>query len=593
MFNGVGPSKADGRNTEMLRDILDRTAERVGSELRNQPAVQAQVCSLIAKAYLDICIYDQAAKMDRIALVNERKLYGPKSAEAAASLYHLGMALLRQAKLPEAEKELREALSIRQHLFSPTHADVAASLDGLGSAYRDQWRLTEADPLIRRALQIRRQLFPGNNLAVAESLQSLCRLLEAERHWPEAEEAARECLDMCRHLPGREDLVAEALDDLAMAAGFNGKLDVQEKANKEAFAIKEQRLSEDHPYMVKSIANLGEIMRLRGNSIEAHAVLLGVISIQRKLLGEDYHDTLASMGSLGQLLASEGKWEEAENLHRAALTSWRKRLGDQNPQSLWEWGELCRALVAQRKYHEAEELLARVLTPEFVTNPACSRVLAHRLDLMGRQGRWREAAADATTLMQYHPTEYYWSYNVAALGVMTHDQPAYERLCQRIPAIFAGTSNPYIAQRIAEGCLLLPNSGADRRLVQQLATRAVTLGDTESGGCFQACKGLSEYREGRFSEACKWAEKALQKSKPFAQAEGCAVLAMAQWRLGLRDKARASLSQGNKLAPELSSTGTVDLGSEWLDWLIARILLDEATELVTEGSTPANNSRTQ
>ena len=153
--------------------------------------------------------------------------------------------------------------------------------------------------------------------------------------------------------------------------------------------------------MVKSIANLGEILRLRGNSIEAHAVLVGVISIQRKLLGEDYHDTLASMGALGQLLASEGKWEEAESVYRAALASWRKRLGDHNPQSLWEWGELCRSLVAQRKYHEAEGLLAEVLTPEFVTNTACSSLLARRVDLMGRQGRWKEATADVATLMRY------------------------------------------------------------------------------------------------------------------------------------------------------------------------------------------------
>jgi hypothetical protein len=79
----------------------------------------------------------------------------------------------------------------------------------------------------------------------------------------------------------------------------------------------------------------------------------------------------------------------------------------------------------------------------------------------------------------------------------------------------------------------------------------------------------------------------------FASAEASAVLAMAQWRLGMRDTARASLGQGNKLAAEILSTGAVDLGAGWLDWLIARILLDEATELVTDGSTSANNSRTQ
>jgi tetratricopeptide (TPR) repeat protein len=466
---------------------------------------------------------------------------------------------------------------------------VAASLDGLGRAYRDEWRLNEADTLIRRALEIRRQLFPGNNVVVADSLQSLCRLLEAERRWPEAEATAREFLDMCRNIPGREDLVAEALDDLAVAAGFNGKLDVQAKANKEAFAIKQNILPEDHPYMVKSIANLGEILRLQGNSIEAHAVLLGVISIQRKLLGESHYDTLASMGSLGQLLASEGKWEAAENVHREALRLWRKRLGDRHPHALWEWGEVCRALVEQRKFPDAEQLLAEILTPAFVKEPACVDILGRRLDLMARQGRWKEAAVDAATLAKYQPSDHYWSYCLASLLAMTRDRAAYEQLCHRIPVTFAETTNPYIAQRVAEACLLLPDSLADVGLVERLATKAVTLGN--GVGYFQPCKALSEYRAGHFSEAVSWAEKAQKNSDTLPRAKGCGVLAMAQWRLGLKDAARATLSQGNKLAPDISATQGVDLGGGWVDWVVARILLNEATELVTEPSTPANHSR--
>jgi tetratricopeptide (TPR) repeat protein len=382
--------------------------------------------------------------------------------------------------------------------------------------------------------------------------------------------------------------VAEALDDLATAAGFNGKLEVQAKANKEAFAIKQDILPGDHPYMVKSIANLGEILRLQGNSIEAHAVLLGVISIQRKLLGEDHYDTLASMGSLGQLLASEGKWEAAENVHRDALRLWRNRLGDQHPHALWEWEQLCSALVTQRKFKEAGQLLAEVLTPAFLKEPTCSSLLARRLDLMGRQGKWREAAADAATLMQYQPTDYYWSYNVAVLSVMTHDPPGYEQLCHKIPITFAETSNPYIAQRIAEGCLLLPNSGADLQLVDRLATRAVTLGNGD--GYFQPCKALSEYRQGGFPGAVEWAEKSQKSSEVFARAKGSAILAMAQWRLGLKDAARATFSQGNKLAPDISSTQGVDLGGGWVDWVVARILLTEATELIANESTPGAKS---
>src|SRR6185295_6332895 len=174
-----------------------------------------------------------------------------------------------------------------------------------------------------------------------------------------------------------------------------------------------------------------------------------------------------------------------------------------------------------------EQFLAEVLTPEFLKLPACCPLMARRFDVMGRQGRWGEALDVTATLMQHQPAEYYWTYAMSALLAKAHDRPAYEQLCKRIPAAYSETSNPYIAWRVALGCLLLPSSGADPRLVEQLATKAVTLGSRDSGiAYFQACKALSEYREGLFSQAVEWAEKARTNSEVFARAKGCAVLAM-------------------------------------------------------------------
>jgi hypothetical protein len=127
----------------------------------------------------------------------------------------------------------------------------------------------------------------------------------------------------------------------------------------------------------------------------------------------------------------------------------------------------------------------------------------------------------------------------------------------------------------------LPNSGADQQSIEQLATRAVTLGNGDGGnGYFRACKALSEYREGHFAEAVGWAEKALKSSDVFAPAQGSVALSMAQWQLGQKDEARGTLGRGNKLIPEISSGHVVDLGDGWLDWLAARILLDEAGQLI-------------
>src|SRR6266404_1546820 len=96
MLKGVGPSVALGQDTKMLRGILDQTAERVGSEMTNQPAVEAELRTLIGRLYQEIGDYDEAERMHRAALAIDRKVFGPESQETAAALNDLGVTLWKE-----------------------------------------------------------------------------------------------------------------------------------------------------------------------------------------------------------------------------------------------------------------------------------------------------------------------------------------------------------------------------------------------------------------------------------------------------------------------------------------------------------------
>jgi serine/threonine protein kinase/tetratricopeptide (TPR) repeat protein len=586
MLQGVGPSYARGRDTAMLQEILDQSARRVGNDLTNQPEVEAELRSRIGQLYREIGKYPESEQMQRAALAINQKLYGAGSAESAASFYDLGLVFWKEGKLADAEKAHREALTIRRQLFGTNNADTARSLNALASIYTDENRFTEAEPMIREALAIRHSLFKGDNLEVADSLNSLGLMLVGQGRFAETEVTVRELVAMRRQLSGNDIDLAVALKVLAQAEGFDGKLDEEEASYNEAFAIEHKLLPEDHPYVVKSIANLGEIMRVRGKLPEAHAVLKAAISIQSKLFGEDFPDTLSSLGSLAQILEAEGNWKEAEAVNRGALALWRHRAGDQSGFILWEVGELVRDLSAQKKFAEAEQLLNETLTPAVLALPSSGDLLARRSDLLARRGQWQQAAADAALVPKYLPNDHYRYHTLAGLLVITHNRPEYEKICQKILPMFADTSNPYIAERVADDCLLLPDSGVDLQVVDRLATRAATNGNDASAlGYFQACKALSEYRQGQFSEAIVWAEKSLKSDQSFARAKGFAVLAMSQWQLGQNDVARATLAEGNTLAPGISQTnGAVDLGDSWVAWLFARILLDEAGQLIQPGT---------
>ena len=98
MLNGVGPSVALGRDTKMLREILDKTAERVGKDLKDQPDVEADLRGIIGNVYAELGDYVKGAAMHGEALAIRRKLHGNEHPDVAQSLGDLGdMLMARQA----------------------------------------------------------------------------------------------------------------------------------------------------------------------------------------------------------------------------------------------------------------------------------------------------------------------------------------------------------------------------------------------------------------------------------------------------------------------------------------------------------------
>src|SRR6266852_3478382 len=103
MLKGLDPSLVKGRDTAILREILDKAAARVG-KLSNEPAVEGELRSVIGTAYERTGQYGQAEEMQRAALEICRKRFGRESLETAASLNDLGLALIANGRLLEAEK---------------------------------------------------------------------------------------------------------------------------------------------------------------------------------------------------------------------------------------------------------------------------------------------------------------------------------------------------------------------------------------------------------------------------------------------------------------------------------------------------------
>ncbi len=215
VLKGVGPAVARGRDTKVLREILDETAAGVTKDLTAQPEVEAELRGTLGSVYEDVGDYDKAESMDRAALALRRKS-SPESLKVADCLNNLANVFYRQGKLTNAEAMHREALGMRRKLLGSKHVKVADSLNNLAEVLQAQSKFREAEAIDRDALAMRRELLGDNSNDTAESLGNLAGVLSLEGKLEEGEAMQRESIEMTKRAVGNDHPdVAIALNDLA------------------------------------------------------------------------------------------------------------------------------------------------------------------------------------------------------------------------------------------------------------------------------------------------------------------------------------------------------------------------------------------
>jgi len=217
-----------GRDTTLMKEILDKAAEHIGKDLRGEPEVEAELRSTIGNVYEQLGLYEKAAAMHRAAvairrsLPIHRKLQGDGvHPDYGVALNNLAKNFVDQGNLPEAEDLFRQALETAKKTLPPKHPNVALALNNLAytlSLTNDPARLTEAADLFQQALDMQREVLGEDNQAVALSLNNLSSVLNDLGRLSEAEARQREALGKWRKMYGDEHpVVPKSLRALADA----------------------------------------------------------------------------------------------------------------------------------------------------------------------------------------------------------------------------------------------------------------------------------------------------------------------------------------------------------------------------------------
>jgi serine/threonine protein kinase len=350
MLQGVGPSAARGRDTTMLREVLDKTAERVGRELKGQPEVEAELRSTLGTTYFELGEWPRAEAAHREALRLRKAALGETNELVANSLYSLGNVLWRQSSFDEAESVQRAGLAIRRRLLGNQHPDVADSLAGLAGVLRDRGN-PEAEAAYREALAIRRALPGVNYEGLADVLNELVPVLNAEGKLAEAESKAREAVELGRNLGGNgHPSLATALLRLGNSFQWQSRLAEAEAMYREGLAMRRQVLGNVHPYIASALEMLAKVLEDEDRGAEAVALRRECVAIREKSMAGDWQLFIARY-RLAKALLAQGQRDEAEPL---LLTAYRGMKERENQM----------AAIAKNVPAEALEALVRLLRTE-------------------------------------------------------------------------------------------------------------------------------------------------------------------------------------------------------------------------------------
>jgi serine/threonine protein kinase len=479
----------------------------------------------------------------------------------------------------------------------------AELLTTIGLVYGETGQYFRAEDALRKALALQRNL-PGRELGVATSLRNLGHRLALLDRLTEARTVIEEALAINRRLLGEENIeVASCLSEVVNLLDDLGTRAETEEMARQALAIQRKILGPEHRDVALSLQSLAWALAEKGELVEAEDTMCKSLAMQRKLSGDRDPDVAWALVDLSWMLLQRGKLVEAEAAAREGETMYDALLGKDAPflsQVLIWQPEI---LQAEGKPSEgielARERMARseqALNERLASQPTRCDLLFARGHIRGRTGRWSDAAADLSKMVELRPDYYLPVWFLAGALVGSGDLEAHRRVCAQIRKQFAGTDSPEITARMARVCLMVASPDqADAVTGSRLADTGLRLykGD-RSLFCYQSCKALAEYRQGRYASAAEWASKALSQPKyttPYEAQDDCRrveanmLLAMSCYQLQRLDEAREALRRGLEIADKkLPKLERGDLGMFWPDWVFAQVLMREARALIKGGS---------
>lgn len=361
IFMEPDPGNARGASIT-AREILEKGAARIATQLDGRPAVQAALMSTIGRVYYELGEYDSAVETLEESLRIQQVMLGNKGADVTADKMHLAAALTRKAEYDRALTLFDELLSERRRLHGADGPEVAEALYFAAEAYYSSGDAERAEEAARRSIDIYSALEGDYSAEIAGEESLLARILQDRHELDEAESLLRDAIERVRGSLGDDHPdMAYYTQNLAVVMQAKGDLDAAEKLYSDTINLTRRVLGDSHSHLGGALAMLGQLHRQRQEYDKAEEALREALRVDRLAFKDDHPHVAYDMVSLGMLLHDMGNLREAESQLRQALDIYDKSLSPNHQYVASALTQLGYVLTDAGKAAAAEPLLERAI----------------------------------------------------------------------------------------------------------------------------------------------------------------------------------------------------------------------------------------
>lgn len=359
LFESVDPDVTLGESVT-ARDLLDRGAARLDSELAGAPRMRVEMLGVIGGMYTDLGLYDDALPLLEDAAAAMERLDDQDPAAVADIADRLAAVLYEQGRYEEAAESAQRGIALRRDDSRTASGKLAVSIGQLASIRSVQGLFDEADTLYRQALELDRAA--GDPGRLASHLSDYSAALYRAGRFEEARETGEEALALHRELYGpAHTLIATSLLNLGTVLAAEGRYDDGAALLQDCLRMRRQLLGDEHPHVALALSNLGNIYRGAGRLDEAEAAHREALAIRRATLGEAHPDYANSLNAIGVVLYFNAQYREAADIFEQVVPLWQEAYGRRHPNVFTALNNLGAALREAGDVAGAERVLRQTL----------------------------------------------------------------------------------------------------------------------------------------------------------------------------------------------------------------------------------------